>query len=1028
MSVFSKTKISFKIAGLVILLGMTSAAITAGLTYNKSKASLVVESESRLEAVLANRKIGLEEFLSSIEKSLETEVQNPGVKAALVEFEKAWAELPPEKTSYLQDQYITRNPHPTGNKDELDAAQDGTSYSAVHAKYHPYFRTLLRDRGYYDIFLFDNSGNLIYSVFKELDYATNLVSGEWSQSDLGNAFRAAQRSSSPTFFDFKPYAPSHGAPASFMSMPITDDAGQKMGVMVYQMPVGRLNELMGQHAGLGQTGETYIVGDDLLMRSDSRFYEESTILSRSIDTPAVKSALMGETGLDIIPDYRGVDTFAVYTPFEFAGNKWALVAQEDTAELFEPIYDLKNRIMMQMLVICALLALLGWLIGRSIAKPISRLGSAMLTVAGGDTSTDVPYGKRGDEIGDMSRSLDQFKGDLAEAATAHEISVFKGAAFDYSSMPMMIIDRDFIVTYANSGTEKLFKDYAEDFAKAWPNFNPDNIVGTCIDTFHKSPSHQRNMLSDPSILPFETDISIGDLKFHLSVSGVFNSQGEYVGNILQWDDVTAQRINAGILEALDRSQAMIEFSPDGRIVKANENFLRTTGYDASEIIGKHHRMFVDQSYGQSSEYTAFWDTLRSGNFVAEKFERLGKTGNRIWLDATYNPLKDGSGKVYKVIKIATDITHAEETRRKQEAEIAKKTASQELVVNKLAGGLKALSEGNLMASITSPFDQEYEGLRADFNSALDKLTATMQKIMSTASSIQNGAVEMSQASDDLSKRTENQAAALEETAAALDEVTATVQQTAKAAQDARTVVASANNDAETGGQVVRQTVEAMGSIKESSEKISQIIGVIDEIAFQTNLLALNAGVEAARAGEAGRGFAVVASEVRALAQRSSDAAKDIKDLISDSAQHVQMGVNLVDQTGTALDKLVSQVSNVDSLVSEIASSADEQATGLAEVNSAVNDMDRVTQKNAAMVEESTAACYNLTNESNDLSRMVQHFKVGNSAPVAAPAAPERSAVPAVPVHAQQQRAAKYFAASQGGAALAVDEDDNWQDF
>jgi len=158
MSIFSKTKISFKIAGLVILLGMTSAAITAGLTYNKSKASLVVESESRLEAVLANRKIGLEEFLSSIEKSLETEVQNPGVKAALVEFEKAWAELPPEKTSYLQDQYITRNPHPTGNKDELDAAQDGTSYSAVHAKYHPYFRTLLRDRGYYDIFLFDNSG------------------------------------------------------------------------------------------------------------------------------------------------------------------------------------------------------------------------------------------------------------------------------------------------------------------------------------------------------------------------------------------------------------------------------------------------------------------------------------------------------------------------------------------------------------------------------------------------------------------------------------------------------------------------------------------------------------------------------------------------------------------------------------------------------------------------------------------------------------------------------------------------------
>ena len=208
---------------------------------------------------------------------------------------------------------------------------------------------------------------------------------------------------------------------------------------------------------------------------------------------------------------------------------------------------------------------------------------------------------------------------------------------------------------------------------------------------------------------------------------------------------------------------------------------------------------------------------------------------------------------------------------------------------------------------------------------------------------------MSTASDDLSKRTENQAAALEETAAALDEVTATVQQTAKAAGDARATVTSARADAEAGGLIVSDTVSAMGSIKESSEKISQIIGVIDEIAFQTNLLALNAGVEAARAGEAGRGFAVVASEVRALAQRSSDAAKDIKDLISTSSQHVQRGVTLVDETGKALDKIVSQVANVDTLVSDIASSANEQATGLAEINSAINEMDRVTQRNAEKV-------------------------------------------------------------------------------
>ena len=321
-------------------------------------------------------------------------------------------------------------------------------------------------------------------------------------------------------------------------------------------------------------------------------------------------------------------------------------------------------------------------------------------------------------------------------------------------------------------------------------------------------------------------------------------------------------------------------------------------------------------------------------------------------------------------------------------------------------------------------------LRNDFNAAVDKLNTTINRVSTSVENIQSGANEMSQSSDDLSERTENQAAALEETAAALDEVTATVKETAKAAEEARSVVTSARSDAESGGHVVRDTVDAMDSIKDSSDKISQIIGVIDEIAFQTNLLALNAGVEAARAGEAGRGFAVVASEVRALAQRSSDAAKDIKGLISASAEHVQKGVKLVDQTGTALDAIVDQVANIDSLVSDIAASANEQATGLAEVNNAVNDMDRVTQKNAAMVEESTAACHALTNESDELSRLVAHFDIGKTSGFHnTPIAPSAPSAPS-PVHEQQGRAAAFFASNQGSTALAVhvDDEDDWQDF
>ena len=267
---------------------------------------------------------------------------------------------------------------------------------------------------------------------------------------------------------------------------------------------------------------------------------------------------------------------------------------------------------------------------------------------------------------------------------------------------------------------------------------------------------------------------------------------------------------------------------------------------------------------------------------------------------------------------------------------------------------------------------------------------TMQSIATNTKGVRSGAEEITQASDDLSRRTEQQAASLEETAAALDEITATVRRTAEVANEARDLVSTSKTDAERSGEVVRQTVGAMDGIETSSKQIANIIGVIDEIAFQTNLLALNAGVEAARAGDAGRGFAVVATEVRALAQRSADAAKEIKALISTSTQQVDVGVKLVSETGQALGRIVAQVSQLNGLVTELAASAKEQSTGLGEVNAAVNQMDQVTQQNAAMVEQSTAASHSLADEAQELARLVGQFNIGESeaAPVLKRAAPK----------------------------------------
>ncbi len=299
------------------------------------------------------------------------------------------------------------------------------------------------------------------------------------------------------------------------------------------------------------------------------------------------------------------------------------------------------------------------------------------------------------------------------------------------------------------------------------------------------------------------------------------------------------------------------------------------------------------------------------------------------------------------------------------------------VVASLGTSLSELAQGNLETTVYAEFAPEFAKLKTDFNTAASQLKNTIELVKKGASGIRIGTEEISQASDDLSRRTENQAASLEETAAAVKEITDTVNKTARGATLARETVSTAKSDAEKSGEVVRKAIAAMTGIENSSKQISQIIGVIDEIAFQTNLLALNAGVEAARAGDAGRGFAVVASEVRALAQRSAEAAKEIKGLISASTGQVAQGVQLVGETGSALTRIVSQVAEINTIVTDIATSANEQAHGLEQVNTAVNEMDQVTQQNAAMVEEATAATQTLAQQTEELVRLVSRFRTGD---------------------------------------------------
>lgn len=350
-----------------------------------------------------------------------------------------------------------------------------------------------------------------------------------------------------------------------------------------------------------------------------------------------------------------------------------------------------------------------------------------------------------------------------------------------------------------------------------------------------------------------------------------------------------------------------------------------------------------------------------------------------------------------------------------------------LIVGSIGHGLDALAKGDLTARVTAELSGPFAKLKSDFNDAMQAIETAMRSVSEATNAINSGSADIRQASDDLSQRTEQQAASLEETAAAMHEITETVRQSAEGTTRADAVVTEARNDAQQSGDVVRRAVEAMSGIERSSAEISDIISVIDGIAFQTNLLALNAGVEAARAGDAGKGFAVVASEVRALAQRSADAAKDVKAKITASSEQVEVGVELVSETGKALERIIGRIGEISTLVATIAASAEQQATGLQQVNTAVSEMDGVTQQNAAMVEQATAAARSLANEAAGLAHEVARFRLSGSAH----AYPASSGLP---VHEMQVRAAtagrqiaRSIVRGSSNTAIKVEHDD-WSEF
>lgn len=727
---------------------------------------------------------------------------------------------------------------------------------------------------------------------------------------------------------------------------------------------------------------------------------------------------------------------------------------------------------------------------------------------------------------------------------AVELALMKGAAFEGSSVPMLLVDRRHRITDVNQAFLDLLLKYLPMFRQFWPDISPETIVGQCIDQFHRNPGHHHKLLANPEQRPFRTDITVGDLKFALSVSAVGNTDGEHVGNVLEWVDVTETRVNSGIIDAIQVNQgvielstegkilsvngilqkmlghdaadlegqpisvlnpdrkedsglaeprmweelrkghgtcdkflavakagsrlwfnvmfgpvcdqsgkpyrvvalmsdvtaledmtfgqtAVIEFTPEGNILRANKPFLETMGYAETEVVGKHHSMFVPSEQADHPDYKRMWKDLAAGKTHHGLFQRVAKAGRKVYITGSYSPVRDKSGQVVRVTKIANDVTRSETERLEGIAHRKRAEAQQAQVVSQLSTSLSQLAEGILTTRLAENFAPEYEGLRRNYNDALGELDSVLATAFVTSEAIRDKSLHMTEDAKNLSHRTETQAAVLEKAAASLEQLTASVKTAAENAEHANEGVKSMHQNAEESGRIVRDAVEAMGEIEKSSEHISRIIGVIDDIAFQTNLLALNAGVEAARAGDAGRGFAVVASEVRALAQKSSDAAKEISILISTSSQQVGHGVDLVRKSGQSLEKIMDSVGGTTTLVKGIAHSAQKQAMSLSEVNSAAVQLDQVTQQNAAMVEKLTAASRAMHADAEALEKIVGRFEVNaGHAQRNTPARPKLSPLRTTTSRSAESVAPAYRPLIQRSAALTAESAgaNDWADF